>query len=120
MGFSNDQLFEVELVKSEIEHKEPIVVGFSILRNAKLKMLELYYTFFDKYCNVKKFEELEMDTDSLFPVLSEHDLYDCVRPAMKKQYNSLRSPDCTDEFPAKSTAIFFPCTCCARHKKHVR
>ena len=28
LGSINDQLYEVELVKSEIEHKEPIIVGF--------------------------------------------------------------------------------------------
>ena len=38
-----DQLYEVELVKSEIEHIEPIIVGIFILEYAKLRMLELYY-----------------------------------------------------------------------------
>ena len=47
-------------------------------------MLELYYNFFDKYCDLTKFEELEMDTDSLYLALSEHNLYDFIRPAMKK------------------------------------
>ena len=37
----NDQLYEVELVKAEIEHREPIIVGFFILQYAKLRMLEL-------------------------------------------------------------------------------
>ena len=37
-----DQLYEVELVRSEIEHREPIIVGFFILQYAKLRMLELY------------------------------------------------------------------------------
>ena len=37
-----DQLYEVELVKSEIEYIEPIFVGFFILQYAKLRMLELY------------------------------------------------------------------------------
>ena len=37
-----DQLYEVELVKSEAEHREPIIVGFFILQHAKLRMLELY------------------------------------------------------------------------------
>ena len=41
-----DQLYEVELVKSEIEHREPIIVGFFILQYAKLRILELYYNFF--------------------------------------------------------------------------
>ena len=37
-----DQLYEVELVNSEIEDREPIIVGFFILQYAKLRMLELY------------------------------------------------------------------------------
>ena len=42
-------LYEVELLKSTIEHREPIIVGFFILQYAKLRMLELYYNFFHKY-----------------------------------------------------------------------
>ena len=60
-----DQLYEVELVKSEIEHRDPIIVGFCILQYAKLRMLELYYNFFKKFCDTDKYEELELDTDSL-------------------------------------------------------
>ena len=66
-----DQLYEVELVKTEIEHREPIIVGFFILKYAKLGMLELYYNFFKKFCDTDKYEELGMDTDSLYLVLSE-------------------------------------------------
>ena len=36
-----DQLYEVELVKPETEHREPIIVGFSIVQYAKQRMLEL-------------------------------------------------------------------------------
>ena len=54
------ELYEVELVKSKIEHREPIIVGFFILQYAKLRMLELYYNIFDKFCDVDTFEELEM------------------------------------------------------------
>ena len=66
-----DQLYEVELVKSEIDHREPIIVGFFILQYAKLRMLELYYDFFKKFCETDKYEEFEMDTDSLYLALSE-------------------------------------------------
>ena len=58
-------LYKVELLKSTIEHREPILVGFFILQYAKLRMFELYYNFFDELCDVNQFEELEMDTDSL-------------------------------------------------------
>ena len=105
---------------SEIQHKEPIAGGFFILKCAKLRMLELYKNFFGKYCDVTKFDELEMDTHSLYLFLSELDLYDCIRPVMKKRWNSLRSAGCTYDFSCDSTTIFFPRTCCPKHKKHVR
>ena len=39
LNFITDQFYEAELVKSEIEHREPIIVGFFILQNAKLRLL---------------------------------------------------------------------------------
>ena len=62
----NDSWYEVEMAKAEIEHREPIIVGFSILQYAKLRTLELYYNFFERFCDVNNFEELGMDTDSVF------------------------------------------------------
>ena len=67
-NFITDQLYEIELVKSEIEHRDPI---FFILQHAQLRMLELYYNFLKKFCDTEKYEELEMDTDSLYLALSE-------------------------------------------------
>ena len=37
----NDQLYEVELARAQIEHREPIIVGFFKLQYAILRMLEL-------------------------------------------------------------------------------
>ena len=51
----NDQLYEVELAKADIEHIEPIIVGFFILQYAKHRMLELYYNFFERFCDVNNF-----------------------------------------------------------------
>ena len=70
------EIYEVELAKSKIERREPIIVGFFILQYAKLRMLELNYNFFDKFCDVDKFGELEMDTDSLYLALAHENLYD--------------------------------------------
>ena len=61
-----------------------------------------------------------MRTDSLYLALSEHDLFDCIQTAMKKEWNSLQSGDSMDELSANSTTNFFPYTCCTRHKKHHR
>ena len=82
-------LYDVELLKSTIEHREPIIVGFFILQYAKLRMLELYYNFFDKFCDVNKFEELEMDTDSLYLALAEENLYDCIKPDKRAAWEKL-------------------------------
>ena len=58
MNHNTDQLYEDELVKPEIEHREPIIVGFYILHYAKQRMLELYYDSFKKFCDADKYEEL--------------------------------------------------------------
>ena len=86
----NNSLNEVELVKAQIEHKEPIIVGFFILQYAKLPMLELYYNFFTRFCDLNKFEELKMDTDSLYLVLAEKELKGCIRPEMRAEWQRSR------------------------------
>ena len=114
----NNSLYEIELAIAQIEHKEPIIVGFFILQYAKLRMLELYYNFFTKFCNVKKLEELEMDTDSLYLALAEKELEECIRPEMRAEWRRLRSNDYVDSFTADAVANFFPRTCCIKHKQH--
>ena len=112
------EIYEVELAKPKFEHREPIIVGLFILQYAKLRMLELYYNFFDRFCDVDKFEDLEMDTDSLYLVLAHENLYDCIRPAKKQEWEALRQQDCNDSFQADAIQNFFPRTRCSKHKKH--
>ena len=119
LAYINDQLYEVELAKSEIEQKEPITTGFFILQYAKLGNLGRFYDFFDMYCDVTKFEELEVDTDSLYLESSEHNFFDYIRPALKKEWHSLWSSDCTNEISANSTTNFLLRTCCAEHKNMI-
>ena len=106
----NNSLYEIEFAKAEIEHKEPIIVGFFILQYAKLRMLELYYNFFTRFCDVNKFEDLEKDTDSLYLALAEKELEDCLRPEMRAVWQRLRSNDCVDNFIADAEANLFPRT----------
>ena len=96
----SNELYKVELVKSKIEHREPIIAGFFILQYAKLRMLELYYNFFHKFCDVDTFEDLEMDTDSLYLALAYDNLYNCIRPSKKAEWEALREHDCDDSFKA--------------------
>ena len=113
-----DQLYEVELVEPEIEHREPIIVGFLNLQYAKQTMLELYYNFFKKFCDIDKYEEVEMDTDSLYLALPEKNLEDDILPEKRPEWDQLRSKDCTNNFTANATDNFFPRFCCNVHKKH--
>ena len=113
----NNSLYEVELAKPQTEHKEPIIVGFSILQHAKLRLLELYYNFFTKIFDVTKFEELEKDTDSLYLALAEKELELCIKPEMRAEWHRLQSNDCISSFTADAVANFFPRTCCLEHKQ---
>ena len=90
----------------------------SNLQYAKLRRLELYYNFFNKFCDIDKYEELEMDTDSLYLDLSEEKLKDVYLPEKRAEWDQLRSQECTDNFTANATDNFFPRTCCDAHKKH--
>ena len=114
----NNSLYEVEPAKAQSEHKELIIVGIFILQYAKLRMLELYYNFFTRFCDVHKFEELEMDTDSLYLALVEKELEDFIRPEMRAEWQKLRSNDCVDSFTADAVANFFLTTCCVKYKQH--
>ena len=82
-------MFEVELAKAQIEHKEPILVGFFILQYAKLRMLELYNNLFTRFCDVHKFEELEMHTESLYLAIAEKELEDCTRREMRAEWQMI-------------------------------
>ena len=81
-------------------------------------MLELYYNFFEKFCDVNKIEELEMDTDSLYLALSEKEMHDCIREESKVEWELMGTEDCKDVLTANATTNFFPITCCTEHKKH--
>ena len=88
-----NELYEFELGKSKVEHKELIIVGVFILRYAKVVMLELVYDFSDPFCDLDKYEFIKMDTDSLY--LS---IYGSDRGyhQNRNEKNLMRSNDCRD------------------------
>ena len=64
------------------------------------------------------FEELEVDTHSLYFALAEMELEVCIGPEMRAEWQRLRSNDCVDSFTADAVASFFPRTCCVKQKQH--
>ena len=77
----------------------------------------MYLNFFDTFCDFTKFEELELDTNSLFIALSDHELYDCIPPAMEKKWNTLERETVKMNFKP-TQQIFFRRICCDKQKKH--
>ena len=78
---------------------------------------KFYYNFFKQYCDESKFEELEMDTDSLYLALTENDITDCIRQYKLGEWTVIRKEDCRNTFEADSLRNFFPRTCCSTHSQ---
>ena len=79
-------------------------------------MLELHYNF-KQYCDGSKFEELEMDTDSLYLALATNVITDCIREDKLEEWSAIRKEDCRYNFEADSLRNFFPLTCCCTHSQ---
>ena len=54
----------------------------------------------------------------LYLALAEENLYDCIRPEKKHDWEKMRKNDCRDSFRADSKTNFFPRAWCSVHKKH--
>ena len=59
-----------------------------------------------------------MDTVSLYLVLAEENLEDCILPESKSQWLQIHRNDCKDTFFADAKKNFFPHICFAVHKNH--
>ena len=68
--------------------KRPYQFGIAIYQLPKLRMLEFYYDFLDKYFSSKDFELCYMDTDSFYLAMSGDLSDDIVKPEMKQAYET--------------------------------
>ena len=60
----------------------PLQVGFFVYQYAKLRMLQFYYDFLDKYIDSSDFEYCKMDTDSAYIAINGECVEDLVKPEM--------------------------------------
>ena len=72
--------------KPRITIRRPFQIGIAVYQLAKLRMLEFYYDFLDRYFDRKDFELIQMDTDSNYLAISGKKLEDIVRPEMKAEF----------------------------------
>jgi hypothetical protein len=80
------QKYEVISTKREICMDLPLQIGVAVYHLAKLRMLQFYYNFIDKYIDRSDFELLEMDTDSNYFAFSEDNIEKLIKPHMREEY----------------------------------
>ena len=133
--FGNN-LHEVMMGKSRLNHHIPKHIGFFVLCNAKLKMLQFYYDFLDVFIDCSDFELGHMDTDSLYfaisnsagefineehernkakqPTnLSTHILNNIIKPSKRQDFHNMLFNHFCDDWD--SSTFFFPHQCCKAH-----
>ena len=82
----NEGVFEVRQRKKQVTITRPYQCGIAVYQLAKLRMLEFYYDFLDKFCDRRNFELIQMDTDSFYMALSANDFDEIIKPEMKELY----------------------------------
>lgn len=120
-----DEIFEIEMEKTKILLDLPIYLGYFILQYAKLRMLEFYYDFLDKYVNRNDFEYLETDTDSAYFALTGPDLKSVVKKELRKLFDSIvgvsglgtKNQNCNNQNFEANLTNFIPRECCQKHHK---
>ena len=75
--------FEIKERKRKVNITRPYQCGIAVYQLAKLRMLEFYYDFLDKYIDRRDFELIQMDTDSMYMALSSKSIDYIIRPELK-------------------------------------
>ena len=85
-----EDTYEVESCKKTIKLNLPIQVGFFVYQYAKLRMLQFYYDFLDKYLDRADFQMCEMDTDSAYIAIAGDSVESLVKPELKQNSETRR------------------------------
>ena len=101
--------YEIKEFKRTVMIKRPYQCGIAVYQLAKLRMLEFYYDFLDKYFSRQDFELCYMDTDSFYLAMSGDSLDEIVRPEMKQAYEAdKKNWLATDKFSERTPGLFKP------------
>jgi len=80
-----DGVYEVSSRSRTVQQNMPIHVAFSVLDDAKLRMLEFYYDCIDKYIERSDYQYLYMDTDSAYLALTE-EFDTLIKPELRNEF----------------------------------
>ena len=98
-----DNAYEVEMNKSTVTYALPIHVGFFVLQYAKMRILQFYYDFIDKYLERPLFQYCEMDTDCAYLAFASESVDDLVTPELREHY-------------FRHLSQWLPSECCVDHE----
>ena len=74
------------MTKRKINWALSLQIGYLVYQYTKLRILQFYYDFLDKFVSREDFQLLEMDTDSLYMARSHERFEDVVRPHLREQF----------------------------------
>ena len=101
--------YEINEFKRTVVIKRPYQCGNVVYKLAKLRMLEFYYDFLDKYFSIQDFELYHMDTDLFYLAISGDSLDDVVRPEMRQAYEAdKKNWLATGKFSERTRSLFKP------------
>ena len=102
-----DGAYEIRERKRQIQIKRPYQCGIAVYQLAKLRMLEFYYDFLDKYVDRCDFELMYMDTDSFYLAISGESLDDVIKPELRAEYEAEKSKWlATDKYSERTPGLF--------------
>ena len=103
----NEGVFEVRQRKKQVTITRPYQCGIAVYQLEKLRMLEFYYDFLDKFCDRRDFELIQMDTDSFYMALSANDFDEIIKPEIKELYKEEKKNWLvTDEYSKRVPGLF--------------
>ena len=82
--------YELESRKPRVKITRPFQIGLVVYQLAKLRMLEFYYDFLDRYASRRDYELIQMDTDSNYMAISGDKLEDIIRPELRAEFEATK------------------------------
>ena len=99
-----EDAYEITSNKVRLTYDLPLHIGFFVYQYAKLRMLQFYYDFIDRYVERPLYQYCEMDTDSAYIALAGDSIDDLVSAEHREHYFKHRSE-------------WLPAECCDEHKE---
>ena len=104
-----DEAYEIKELKRTVMIKRSYQCCIAVYQLAKLRMLEFYYDFLDKYFSRRDFQLCYMDTDSFHLAISGDYLDKIAKPEMKQVCEAdKKNWLATDKFSERTPGLFKP------------